>query len=234
MVTNYSQEDGTYLFPMELSGRKCEEDRMSREADIKLAKHKGYRVDWVKFGCRIFEAVLIPVSEENFKAMVRDEDNRQKAARIEGRCPISNGKGGVIRCPERIPNPLYGEEGQPKTLKNDCSTCIYYTYDRLSYATQSLSHSGRYNEDGEEEDLEIPCRIAGGGDIYEMYCEKVLELVKEKFPENLEMMEMLLQEYTRKETAEKLGIHRNTPQNRINSMKEDIMNLLEGMFEMFR
>lgn len=234
MVRNFKQEDGTYLCPMELAGKQCEEDRAARAADIAQAKHDGYKVDWVKFGYRIFEAVLIPMSEERFKMLVRDEDNRQKAARVEGRCMISNGNGGLIRCPERIPNPLYGEEGQPKTLKNDCSTCIYNTLDRLDYHTQSLSHSGNFNEDGEEEDIEIPCGIVGSGELYEFYCEKVLQFVEDRFPDNIETMRLLLQEYSRTETAEKLGIHRNTPRNQVNSMKEELTKMLDDLFAMFK
>ena len=208
MVKNFRQEDGTYLYPMELAGKKCEEDRMARAADIAQAKIEGYKVDWVKFGFRIFEAVLIPMSEEKFKELVRDEDNRQKAERVEGRCMISNGKGGLIRCPERIPNPLYGEEGQPKTLKNDCASCIYNTLDKLDYHTQSLSRSGNFTEDGEEEDAEIPCGIASDGALYELYCEKVLQFVEEKFPDNLETMKLLLQDYSLSEAAKELNIHR--------------------------
>ena len=233
MVKNYRQEDGTYLFPMELAGKKCEEDRMARNADVTVAKQEGYRVDYVKFGYRIFEAVLIPVTEEKFREMVRDEDNRQKAARIEGRCMISNGCGGLIRCPERIPNPLYGEEGQPKTLKNDCATCIYNTLDKLDYHTQSLSHSGNFDENGEEEDMEIPCRIAGNGELYDFYCDRVLQFVGEKFPDNVETMRLLLKEYSRTEAAEELGIHRNTPRNQVNSMKKELTDMLDGLFAMF-
>lgn len=233
MVKNFRQEDGTYLFPMELAGKKCEEDRTARAADIKKAKLDGYKVDWVKFGYRIFEAVLIPMSEERFKELVRDEDNRQKATRVEGRCMISNGNDGLIRCPERIPNPLYGEEGQSKTLKNDCATCIYNTLDKLDYRIQSLSHSGNFNEDGEEEDVEIPCGIADNGELYEFYSEKVLAFVEEKFPDNLETMKLLLQEYSRTETAEKLGVHRNTPRNQVNAMKDDLMGMLDNLFAMF-
>lgn len=233
MVRNFRQEDGTYLYPMELADKKCEEDRAARDADIAQAKHDGYKVDWVKFGYRIFEAVLIPMSEERFKELVRDEDNRQKAARVEGRCMISNGNGGLIRCPERIPNPLYGEEGQPKTLKNDCASCIYNTLDKLDYHTQSLSHSGNFNEDGEEEDMEIPCGIASDGDLYEFYCERVLQFVEEKFPDNVETMKLLLQGYTRTEAAEELGVHRNTPRNQVNAMKEELTKVLDDLFSMF-
>lgn len=233
MVKNFRQEDGTYLFPMELAGKKCNEDRMARAADIYTAKQENYKIDFVKFGYRIFEAILIPVNEERFKMLVRDEDNRQKAARIDGRCPISNGKGGVIRCPERIPNPLYGEEGQPKTLKNDCATCIYNTLDKLDYKTQSLSHSGTFNEDGEEEDIEIPCGIASDGDLYEFYCKRVVEFVEKNFPDNVETMKLLLQEYSRTDAAEALGLHRNTPRNQINSMKKELTEMLDSLFAMF-
>ena len=39
MVRNFKQEDGTYLYPMELAGKQCEEDRAARAADIAQAKH---------------------------------------------------------------------------------------------------------------------------------------------------------------------------------------------------
>lgn len=234
MVKNFRLEDGTYLYPMELAGKKCEEDRMARAADIAQAKIEGYKVDWVKFGFRIFEAVLIPMSEEKFKELVRDEDNRQKAERVEGRCMISNGNGGLIRCPERIPNPLYGEEGQPKTLKNDCASCIYNTLDKLDYHMQSLSRSGNFTEDGEEEDMEIPCGIASDGALYELYCEKVIQFVEEKYPDNLETIKLLLQDYSRSEAAKELNIHRNTPRNQVNAMKDELMEMLDGLFSLFK
>lgn len=233
MVRNFRQEEGIYLFPMELVNKKRKEEKEARKADICMANHEGYKIDWVKFGYRIFEAVLIPMSEEKFKELVRDEDNRQKAARVTGRCMISNGDGCLIRCPERIPNPLYGEEGQPKTLKNDCATCIFNTLDKLDYHTQSLSHCGNFNEDGEEEDMEIPCGIAGKGDLYEMYCEQVLTFVEDKFPDNVETMKLLLQEYSRTEAAEKLGLHRNTPRNQVSSMKQELTGMLDNLFAMF-
>lgn len=234
MVRNYRQEDGTYLFPMELAGRKCAEDRMARTSDISTAKWEGYKVDWVKFGCRIFEAVLVPVSEEEFKEFVRSEDNRQKATRIEERCMVGNGKGELIRCPERLPNPLYGEEGQPKTLKNVCTSCAYYTLDKLDYRTQSLSHSGNFDEDGEEEDMEIPCGITSNSSRYELYCRRVIDFVEKRFPGSVEMMKLLLQEYSKAEIAEELDIHRNTPRNQVNTMKEELREMIDDLFEMFK
>lgn len=233
MVKNFKQEDGTYLYPMELAGRKCEEDRAARAADIRLAKLEGYKVDWVQVGYRVFEAVLIPMSEERFKQLIQDEDRRQKAARIEGRCPIPNGRGGVIRCPERIPNPLYGQPGEPKTLKNDCVNCPYNTLDKPDYSTKSLSHSGIYNEDGEEMEMEIPCGFMPDADKYEYYCNEVLRFVEKNYPDYRDTMELLLQDFEKKEVAERLGVHRNTPTNQVNAMKDELRELIDNLFSMY-
>lgn len=81
--------------------------------------------------------------------------------------------------------------------------------------------------------MEIPCGIADKGDLYEMYCEQVLAFVEDKFPDNVETMKLLLQEYSRTETAEKLGLHRNTPRNQVNSMKQELTGMLDNLFAMF-
>lgn len=47
-------------------------------------------------------------------------------------------------------------------------------------------------------------------------------------------MKLLLQEYSRTETAEKLGIHRNTPRNQVNSMKKELTEMLDSLFAVFK
>ena len=46
-------------------------------------------------------------------------------------------------------------------------------------------------------------------------------------------MKLLLQGYTRTEAAEELGVHRNTPRNQVNAMKEELTKVLDDLFSMF-
>lgn len=228
MVKVFRQENGSYLIPMELP-----KDEMARAALLESAKLNGYKMDWVQWGFRKFEAILIPGTEQEFHEYIKEESNNQKRLIREGRCIIGSDAGGAKRCPERIPNPLYGEPGQPKTIYNDCSSCPHNKNGIYGHLV-SLSHSGENGDDNEEYDDDIPVNIAGNGELYEQYCKSVLDFVEERFPDNLETMKLLLQEYSRTETADRLGIHRNTPRNQVNSMKDELTEMLDGLFAMYR
>lgn len=228
MVRLFRQEDGRYLIPMELP-----KDEMARAALLESARLNGYKVDWVQWGFRKFEAILIPGTEQEFHEYIKEESNNQKRLVREGRCIIGSDAGGAKRCPERIPNPLYGEPGQPKTIFNDCTSCPHNKDGRFGHML-SLSHCVGSGEDAWEHDDDIPVGIAWDGDMYEQYCENVLDFVEKKFPDNLETMKLLLQGYSRTEAAERLGIHRNTPRNQVNSMKEELTEMLDCLFAMFK
>ena len=51
--------------------------------------------------------------------------------------------------------------------------------------------------------------------------------------DGIQWMKLLLLEYSRTETAEKLGDHRNTTRNQVNAMKEDLTKMLDDLFSMF-
>ena len=124
-------------------------------------------------------------------------------------------------------------------IQAETATQIGWAYHDAKTFTEGYIPVKRYgywalfNEDGEEEDMEIPCGIASNGDLYEFYCERVLQFVEEKFPDNVETMKLLLQGYTRTEAAEELGVHRNTPRNQVNAMKEELTKVLDDLFSMF-
>lgn len=235
MYKNFKLNNGTYLYPMEIPRKGNDPaEKMDRETVITDAKSKGYNIAQVRVGGRTYEAVLVPVTEDVFWDLMRDDDKKQKSVRIDGRCMIGNGKGVLIRCPERVLNPRYGEEGQPKTLKVDCATCDKNTFDKPDFYMMSLSHSGAFNEDGEEYNLEIPCGMASEGDLYEIYCRETKDFVKKNYPKNLNTMEKKLQENSDTETAKDLDIHRNTVRNQVNTMKEDLIEMLDNLSAIYR
>lgn len=211
---------------MELPEKKSPEEIQARAALLQSAKLNGYKVDWVQWGFRKFEAILVPGTEHDFHEYIKEESNSQKRIIREGRCIIGSDAGGVKRCPERIPNPLYGEPGQPKTVYNDCVTCPH-NKDGCCGHMASISHSGEYSEDGEEYDIDIPVGIAPDDYIYEFYCEQVMEFVRKKYPKAEGMMELLLQGMEKTEIARTLGVHRNTPGNQLKAMKEDLLKFID-------
>lgn len=233
MVNNFKLPNRMYLLPMELPGTRDKKEMMTRNDMIENAKVNHYKTGWVRVGYRIFEAVLVPVTEDVFNEKMREEYREQQKAKVDGRCVISI-NGVSIRCPLRIPNPLYSKKGQPKTLKKDCAACKYNTLDKPDFNTMSLSHSGIFDEDGEEYVMDPPCGIIDEGTLYEIYCVKVLEFVEKRFRDNVEIMELKLRGYSDTEIAKKLHMHRNTVGNRMKDMKEELLEFLENLFVLYR
>lgn len=226
MTTRFKQKDGSYLIPMELP----ESD--DRQTMMTLARIKGYKIDWVRWGYRIFKAVLVPGTEEQFRAYIGEEDRRQKAARVDGRCPVPDGRGGVMRCPERLPNPEYNGEGDAKTIKNDCDTCVFYTLHKKDYSTavfSDLEHDSM-DEDGEEIPFEIPVGMLPEADVYEMAVKAILRMVKQKHPQRHDDIKLRLEEYNRKEVGEMLNKPSSSVYKLGIQLTRDILDVIEDLW----
>ena len=220
MVKVFRQADGSYLVHMELP-----KDKEARESLLKYAKLKGYKVDWVKYGYRKFEAVLVPGDEELFNEYMKEESSEQKKNVSEGRGQVEGVNGRPKRCHEGIPNPIYGEPGQPKTIFNDCGSCPY-NRDGKCGQNESLTH---IDEDGEEYETEIPVGIAPDAYLYEMYSEKIMNFVRAEYPKSSGAIELLLQGEDRIKVAELLELSRNTPRNQVNAMKDDLKKFIDSI-----
>ena len=148
MVTKFKLDNGNYLIPIELpgkDGKRTAEEEEAAKALIEGAKqeHPEAFVTAVKWGWRVFKAIVIEGNRELYETIVHEEDVVQKRKIRDDRCIISDGNGRTIRCPLRLPNPEYDPnkptgEGNRKTIKNSCDGCPYNTFDRPDFTNQSL------------------------------------------------------------------------------------------------
>ena len=110
-----------------------------------LARERNLEITRTRLGNRTIDAVMVPckdtatingvevfvdtpseVQRQRYLEYIKDELAEQDAKRQDGRCQIPDGRGGVKRCPCRVPNPEYVPGGnQPKTLPVKCQGCKY-------------------------------------------------------------------------------------------------------------
>lgn len=235
MITVFKQNDGSFIIPMELPEPSNNKDDVvnDRQEVIKLAKIMGLKIDYVKWGYRIFKAVLVPGTEEEFRAYIGEEDRRQKAQRVNGRCPVPDGRGGIMRCPERLQNPEYDEKTNPdvpKTISNDCATCVYNTFSKPDYTTTTFSKLEQTDEDGDVLPFEVEVGMMPDSWKFEMAKKIILDMVKEKHPERYDDMALRLEEYTRSEVADALDMNKSTVYKLGVDLTKDLYGMLDSLW----
>ena len=107
-------------------------------------------------GVEVYVDTPSAVQRRRYHELIRDELAAQAAGKEDGRCQIPNGRGGVKRCPSRVPNPDYVPGGdQPKTLPVPCEGCVYEQF-RQAHTTVQLSALDYEDEEGGIECYEAP------------------------------------------------------------------------------
>ncbi len=229
-----------YYFPLEVKD----------DSVLVYAREYGYEVGWARLGFRKFLAVFVPCKEQvidshgrttfldtppevqrqRYLDLIKDELAAQDAARQDGRCQIPNGRGGVKRCPCRMPNPDYIPGGdKPKTIPVKCEGCVYEQF-RQAHTTILLSCLDHENEDGEMESYEVPApRSNFAADRYEEIREQFLDFVRERNAKLLPLAELLTDELTKSEASRELGDAWGTITSRANKLKELLTEFLENI-----
>lgn len=236
---NPSTSEREFYFPMEVKD----------PADKEYARLNGLEVGKAMLGFRTFEAIMIPCknktydskgreiyldtpSEEQhriYKALTKDELDRQEKAKEDGRCqlPAANGKG-VKRCPLRIPNPAYVPGGdQAKTIAKKCEGCPYERF-KQAHTVIELSCLDREGDDGEMEAFEIPApRNNYSADRYEALAEEFVAFIKERKPRLALLAEKLVQEYNLTDAAEELDKSISTTFSQRKKLQELVKEFLD-------
>ncbi len=213
-----------FRFPLELTSE-------SQESLKDLIYINGYEVGIAKLGYRTFPAAMIPMSEEQYHELIKDELNRQEEIKQSGRCPISDGNGKLKRCPMRVPNPTYVEGGnEPKTLPVKCEGCKFNTFDKKEYGTLTFSCLTTTDEDEENTGFEpaAPSTYYAGAE-YETLCEKWVDFIKNKKPELADLADLLAQEYLRSEAANTLQKPASTVRSQGNTLKNLVEEFLDNL-----
>ena len=235
-------DDYDYFFPMEVTSL----------ADKEKARLNGLEIGLARLGFRCFEAIFFPCKDEvidengktvyldtpseiqhrRFLDLIQDEMNWQDRVKQDGRCPIPDGNGGVMRCPYRVPNPDFvsgRDEGKkPKTLPVKCEGCIYEQF-RQAHTTVTFSCLDHEDEDGEMESYEAPApNNYYEGERYERMREAFLEYVKEHNDRLTDLAELLTLDYNRSEAARELGMATSTAASRRELLKDLCRQFLDS------
>ncbi len=223
-----------YYFPLEV------ENDMIKE----YASFHGLEIGWAKLGFRVFEAVFVPckdtsrdangneifldtpseIQRSRYLEYIKDEMRRQDSIKQDGRCNIPDGRGGIKRCPVRVPNPNYIPGGnEKKTVPVLCDGCKYEQY-RQAHTVISLSALDYENEEGELVSYEVPSpSYSFEGEKYEDLCDEFLDFISKHNPKLLDFARLLILEYTCSEAARLL----NTPISTARGWREKLKRLYE-------
>jgi len=230
-----------YFYPMEVKD----------PADKEYARVYGLEIGLARLGFRKFEAIFVPckdkvydpqsgmdiyvdtpsdVQRNRYLSLIRDELNWQEDVKQDGRCPISNGHGGTKRCPCRAPNPDYVPGGdKPKTLPVKCEGCKYEQF-RHVHTVIELSSLDYENDNGDMETYEVPApKSCYAGDRYLELRKEFVAFVKERNPKLAPLVELLTDEFTKSEAAQKLGDATSTVGGRTGRLKDLVTEFLDNV-----
>ena len=229
-----------YYYPLEVKDNSV----------LAYAREYGYEVGWARLGFRKFLAVFVPCKEQvtdshgrisfldtpsdvqrrRYLAYIKDEMDEQEDAKQDGRCNIPDGRGGIKRCPCRIPNPDYIPGGdKPKTIPVKCEGCVYEQF-RQAHTTITLSCLDHEDEDGEMESYEVAApRSYYAADRYEEIKDQFLDFVKERNAKLLPLAELLTDELTKSEASRELGDAWSTVTSRTEKLKELVTEFLDNL-----
>ena len=223
-----------YYYPMEITD----------PSDRVLARERGLEICRTRLGGRVFEAVMVPckdvatihgmevfvdtpseVQHRRYLDLISDELAEQDRMKRDGRCQIPDGRGGLRRCPLRVPNPDYVPGGdERKTLAVSCSGCPYEDY-RQAHTVIPLSCLDGVDEDGETEPFDPPA--TKNIDEAERFLKQRTAYIA--FVRNLDQKLVPLAElrtlgYSKAEASCILGV----PPSTINDWNDKLKNLLKS------
>lgn len=226
-----------YFYPLEIT-----------DSSIRaLARERGLEIGKTRLGNRTFEAVMVPckdtatihgveifidtpvdIQRKRYLEYIKDELAEQDSRKQDGRCQIPDGRGGVKRCPCRVPNPDYSPGGnQPKTLPVRCEGCVYEPF-KQAHTTVVLSALDSVNEDGEMQTFEIPApKDLLAADRFLALRDEFLAFVQDRNPKLVPLAELLTLEFTKSEAARELGDAWSTVTSRTDKLKELVTEFLD-------
>lgn len=162
-------------------------------------------------GNELLTFAMIPVeTQEQYNEYMRPIWSEAKRKERNSRCPISDGKGKVIRC------------------TNDCSQCEHYlNFGKRNGSVVSLD---RLYEDANVEP-ENPSSMDETA-IYTVILEELLKILKEIKPKYSSIFELLYQGYNSREIAETLDMPNSTVKDDIRKLRKIIQgcDLIKGIF----
>lgn len=238
--TNPETGEKDYYFPLEITDNSV----------LDYAKEHSLEVGLARLGYRRFRAVFVPCKDQTIDShgrvifidtpsaiqrrryleLIKDEMNAQEDAKQDGRCPIPDGRGGVKRCPLRVPNPAYTPgNGQPKTVAVRCEGCMYEPF-KQEHTFVTLSALEQENDAGELEPYELPSPQAYyAADQYEQLAQEFVTFVSGRNPKLAPLAEKLTEGFSKSEASRELADPWGTITSRTDKLKELAREFLDNV-----
>lgn len=235
--TNLTNGEKDYYYPLEVTD----------DSILVYAREHNLEVGPARLGYRKFRAVFVPCKEQaidshghvtfldtpsdvqrrRYLDLIKDEMDAQERAKEDGRCCISDGRGGIKRCPLRIPNPTYKpENGQPKTVAVHCEGCVFEAY-KQEHSFVTLSALEQENDAGEPEPYKVPAPKAYyAADEYEKLAQEFVAFVRERKPKLAPLAEKLTEGFSKSEAGRELGDAWGTVTSRTDKLKSLLLEFL--------
>ena len=236
--TNPTNGEKDYYYPLEVTD----------DSILVYAREHNLEVGPARLGYRKFRAVFVPCKEQaidshghvtfldtpsdvqrrRYLDLIKDEMDAQERAKEDGRCCISDGRGGIKRCPLRIPNPAYTPENdQPKTVAVHCEGCVFEAY-KQEHSFVTLSALEQENDAGEPEPYEVPAPKAYyAADEYEKLAQEFVAFVRERKPKLAPLAAKLTEGFSKSEAGRELGDAWGTVTSRTDKLKELLVEFLD-------
>ena len=236
--TNPTTGEKDYYYPLEVTD----------DSILVYAREHNLEVGPARLGYRKFRAVFVPCKEQaidshghvtfldtpsdvqrrRYLDLIKDEMDAQERAKEDGRCCISDGRGGIKRCPLRVPNPEFTpENGQPKTVAVRCEGCVYEAF-KQEHSYIHISALEQENDAGEPEPYEVPAPKAYyASDHYEELAAEFVAFVRARKPKLAPLAQLLTEEYSKSEAGRELGDAWGTVTSRTDKLKALLLEFLD-------
>lgn len=236
--TNPTTGEKDYYYPLEVTD----------DSILVYAREHNLEVGPARLGFRKFRAVFVPCKEQatdshgrvtfldtpsdvqrrRYLDLIKDEMDAQERVKEDGRCCISDGRGGIKRCPLRVPNPKFSpENGQPKTVAVRCEGCIYEAF-KQEHTFVTLSTLEQENDAGEPEPYEVPAPKAYyAADEYEELSQEFVAFVRSRKPKLAPLAQLLTEEYSKSDAGRELGDAWGTVTSRTDNLKALLLEFLD-------
>lgn len=207
---NYNVEDGKLYVCFETNDEGIRDFR-----NAPAAMTKGMKLGTMKVEGKRVPAIMLEVQEdsEDYKEYQREQWRKEDQWKRENRCQICGEMGKLIRCPMKKANPDYtGAPGEKKFIAIRCDDCLY-GYHRLFRPVKGnvfFSTLDYTDDDGNTEAFEPDGgKLYSDADIFEKLTADFVAYLRAKgdeYQQKADLVEMLLQDYSIKDYAEKNGI----------------------------
>lgn len=227
-MTNYVNEDkrnrelwgeGEYDIPVIIDVDAAEEYGL-------LCGIKKSDIHGRKLGNRYRKVVYVKGDAQLYYEVTNSYWREDKAGDRDRRCPAQGARGGQIRCPEEVKDPVTGE-----MMGNSCQNCpYYYSLDKQEFYTIPFSELSKKDAEGNEGEYEpVSSGIEYEADRYLRIVDELVDYVSKIDVELVEIVRLKVAGMDQSEIGSMIGKTQSTVSYRIKKLEPIVKEFLENI-----